>query len=250
MNNSQEVSIKKKRKGRLKFVFLFLIGIVITIGGIYLYKENTIKYETYKTIAADLYSSEKLYKAGKPYYKAIYKYKVDDKEYKYNYPKKIETAPQNVIVIKYNKDKPSDVYNKEIDKYSIAISISGIVISLISIIVIIARSSTIPDKNIIAVVEDMVTCIGGNRFYLADISIPQNDSRAEKERYYFIFSKDDLKYKIGNQISFNANKYGEFLPTEVYKDNIIAKSLNDYNEEDLVLINNQQQKNSQNISNN
>ena len=249
-NNTQQEPIKKKKKGRLKYVFLFLLGIAVIAGGIYLYKENVRKNETYVTIAADLYSSEKIYKAGKPYYKAVYKYIVEGEDYKYNYPEETETYPQNVIVIKYNAEDPSDVYNKDYDIYCIIISVIGAVLSTISIIVIIAKSSTIPDKNIVAVVEELVTCVGGNRVYLADISIPANHNRALKEKYYFLFSNNEEKYKIGNQITFNANKYGEFLPTEAYKNNIIAKSLNDYKEEDLILINNQQQINSQNISNN
>lgn len=228
---------KNKKNGKLKYVFLFLIGILLTTGGIYLYKENQMKSNSYISIAADLYSTEKIYKAGKPYYEARYSYKVNDKEYKYDYPRATETVPQNVIVLKYNKENPTDLYNNDIDKYCLIVIIVGIAISILSIIVIIAKSTQIPDKNVITVVEDLVTCVGGSRIYLSDVSIPITDNRAPREKYYVLFSNNLIKYAPGNQISFNAHKYKEFLPTEQYKENIQAQSLYDYKEEDLVLVN-------------
>lgn len=235
MNNKKEG--KNQKRGRLKYFFLFLVGISLIIGSIYLYKENETKRSTYISIAADLYSTEKIYKAGKPYYKSRYSYTVNNKDYKYDYPRVTDKVPQSVIVLKYNKSNPEQLYNNDIDKYCIIATIVGIFLSIISIIIIIAKSTQIPDKNIIAVVEELVTCVGGSRVYLSDISIPITDNRSKNEKYYVLFSNNLTKYSIGNQISFNANKYGEFLPTEPYKNNISAQSLYDYKDDELLLVN-------------
>lgn len=234
LNNN--VPIKKTKKGKKKYIFLFIVGLLLTILGIYLYTKNETKSNSFVSIAADIYSSEKVYKAGKPYYKARYSYKVDGKEYKYDYPEETESYPQDVIVIKYNKKNPQEIYNNKFDLYFIGLSIVGIIISAISVIVIIAKNTALPDKNIVAVVEELVTCVGGSRIYLSDIAILPTDNRAATEKYYVLFSNNLGKYALGNQISFNANKYGEFLSTEKYKDNKIAKSLHDFKDEDLVLI--------------
>lgn len=231
MNNNQN-----KKKGRWKFFLLFLLGVGITVGSIYLYKENEKKSQSFIPIAADLYSSDKIYKAGKPYYQAVYSYVVKDKMYKYKYPDLTENSPEEVIVVKYNKKNPNNTYNKDINRYCIIAGIVGIAISVASIIIIIAKSTTIPAKNVTATVVDLVTCVGGSRIYLSDTQIPDNDNRARLEKYYVLFSNDLEKYKIGNKITFDVNKYGEFLSTEKYKDNLIARSLNDFKNEDLILI--------------
>ncbi len=102
-------NVTKGKKGiHIFFLFLELIGIGL---GIYFIINCNEKYNTYTIIGADLSSKTKVYKAGKPYYHAQYVYKVNDKKYYYNYPKDFSTDPDPIIQLRYNPQKPAQLFS-------------------------------------------------------------------------------------------------------------------------------------------
>ena len=239
-NNSVEGSIdensvlrlNKKRK-KWPFVLLLLFFFAVIGGGIYFFLQSKNKYENYVVIGADLKSTEKIFEAGRPYYKGTYQYIVDGKKYYYNYSKKFEGKADNVIQIRYNPKNPNELYDsREAILFIVIIAIGG-VFSLITIGILISISSKPSEKIVTVVVEDMLTCVGGRKIYMRTINSNGEDLPSDKVEYFSYFT-DQLQYfPIGKKLKFNAFKYGEVLTTEKYK-NTIAGTINEFKITDFI----------------
>lgn len=234
-NNQIQPQINTKQQLRKFFVFLIILGIILSLIATFLLINDNKKYNTYTITAADLIRTEKVYKNEIPYYKGIYKYKIKHKEYFYNSQKLTSQTPEQLIQVKYNPTNPNDIYNEDASKYFFIILFSGLGLSFISIIVVVSLSSTKQEKIITVQVVNQVTCVGGRRIYLSDISIPDTSKEATTSKYYVYFSNDLKKFNIGNKLNFNIYKYNEVFTTEPYN-NVIARAIYNFKDEDFTVV--------------
>lgn len=224
----------KRRKGPHIF-FLFIELIIIGLGT-YFFIQSNEKYKTYTVIGADFFSQEKIYEAGKPYYKAKYVYKVNDKKYYYDYPEKFEGTPDQIIQIRYNPKNPNDIYSEKESLFFIIVIATGVVLLFITIGILISISSKKKEKIITVIVEDMLTCVGGRKIYMRNINTPVDNNNPEKTEYYSYYTNQLEKFPIGQKLKFNVYKYAEVLTTETYKDKFISTTINDFKPEDFIII--------------
>lgn len=224
----------KRRKGPHIF-FLFIELIIIGLGIYFLIQANE-KYKTYIVIGADFFSQEKVYEAGKPYYKAKYVYKVNDKKYYYDYPEKFEQTPDQVIQIRYNPQNPSDIYSEKQFLFFIIVIATGAILLFITIGILISISSKKKEKIITVIVEDILTCVGGRKIYMRNINTPVDDNNPQNTEYYSYYTNQLEKFPIGQKLKFNVYKYAEVLTTEVYKDKFISNTINDFSPDDFIII--------------
>lgn len=233
-NNQYEEKLKNKI--RMFFIILIFIGILISIGAIYLLIDNNNKYKTYIAIPADLIDYDKINKNGLTYYKGNYKYIIDKNEYFYTPDNLSSKIPDKIIQIKYNSSNPNDLYNENLSKIFFIILFSGLGLSFISLIIAVALSSNKLKEIAIVQVIEQINCVGGRRVYLSNINIRQDDKDAQNLKYYVYFTDDINKFAIGNKLSFNIYKYGEAFTTEKYK-NITARAIYNFKNDDFTLLN-------------
>ena len=100
---------------------------------------------------------------------------------------------------------------------------------------VVSFSSTKREKIITVQVVNQVTCVGGRRIYLSDISIPDTSKEATNSKYYVYFSNDLKKFNIGNKLNFNIYKYNEVFTTEPYN-NVIARAIYNFKDEDFTVV--------------
>lgn len=225
---------KKRKKG--PHIFFLFLELLIVGAGIYLFMQENEKDKTYKTIGADLFLTEKVYKAGKPYYKARYTYKIKNKKYYYNYPGITEQMPDQIIQVKYNPQNPSDIYTNNMMIITIIIISIGVISFFITIGILISISSANQEKIVTAVVEDILTCVGGRKIYLRNNETPVDPNNPNKTEYYSYYTTNYKNFPIGRVVKFNAYKYNEVLTTENYKNNFTAMEINNFKTEDFIIL--------------
>ena len=238
IQNNEQVALKsqKTRKKGPHIFFLFLELITIGLGTFFLIQSNN-KYNTYTITGADLFSQEKVYKAGKPYYKARYQYIVKDKKYYYDNPKYFEISPDQIIQLRYNPKKPAEIYNSNEMIFFIIIIAVGTVGLFITIGILISITGGNKEKIVTVIVEDIITCVGGRKIIMRNINTPIDNNNPQNTEYYSYYTAHLEKFTIGRKLKFNAHKYNEVLTTDKYKENFTALNINDFKIEDFITIN-------------
>lgn len=227
----------KAKKKRTPYVIFLIIEIIIIGGLAYLISEDINKYNSYTIIGADLFNQEKVYKAGKPYYKARYIYKVDNKEYYYDYPSLYSSEPDQIIQIKYNAKNPQEVYSRKTTIILIiAIACVG-VLALITIGTIISLSTPQKQKIITAIIEDILILAHGRKIIMRNIDTPVDINNPNNTEYYSYFTENPQNFKIGQKLKFNANKYNEVLTTEIYNNIFETQNINELKLDDFIQVN-------------
>lgn len=236
-NNEQAVlKPKKTRKKGPHIFFLFLELITIGLGTFFLIQSNN-KYNTYTITGADLFSQEKVYKAGKPYYKARYQYIVKDKKYYYDNPKYFEISPDQIIQLRYNPNKPDEIYNSNETIFFIIITAVGGIGLFITIGILISIAGDNKEKIVTVIVEDIITCVGGRKIIMRNINTPSDPNNPQNTEYYSYYTAHLEKFPVGRKLKFNAHKYNEVLTTDKYKEKFTALNINDFKIEDFITIN-------------
>ncbi len=238
---AKEKKIKKKKvktfKDSFKHFLIFIIIIAIAIAAFmgYLIYQESYKYRTYKTKAADLVDSSKTYVNGVSYYYGNYTYTVNKKQYYYTSNELVRGNPDEVITIKYNKKNPSDVYDEKArDKYLIILIVS-LCVALFLMLIVVAITPSNLNEVIVAEVVEFANCVGGRRVYLCDLSIPNTSPDYYDKKYYAYFTSDYDKFKVGNRLSFNKFKYGEAFTTEAYR-TVRARSIYNFKDDDFTVV--------------
>lgn len=225
-------NVTKGKKGiHIFFLFLELIGIGL---GIYFIINCNEKYNTYTIIGADLSSKTKVYKAGKPYYHAQYVYKVNDKKYYYDYPKDFSTDPDPIIQLRYNPQKPAQLFSNNEWIFSIGLTAGSTILLFITIGILISITGKRESKIVTVIVDDMLTCVGGRKIYMRNIDTPIDNQNPAKTEYYSYYTNKINEFPIGSKIKFNAYKYNEVLTTEVYKNKFTAMTINEFKTSDFI----------------
>ena len=124
-------NIKRSKAPGIAVIFMGLIIIGISI---VLIIDANNKDKKYITTSARLYTKDKLYEAGKPYYKIKYEYIANNKKYYYSDPTKYFNNYDEVIVLKYDKNNPKDIYISSYYIYYIIIGGVGVIIFILGII--------------------------------------------------------------------------------------------------------------------
>lgn len=237
-NNAQEdkkESATIKQKIRKMFIFFIFLGIIVVGLSIYLLVADNKKYNDYIPVAADLIGSEKVDKNGIQYYIGTYKYIINKKEYFYQSKKLYSTTPDKIIQIKYDRKDPNKLYNENDSKFYFIVLFSGIALSFISMVIVVALSPSKSKQLITAEVIEQVTCVGGRRIYLSNLQIDDNLPIAYDQKYYVYFTNDLNKFALGNKLAFNIYQYSEVFTTENYKQKL-ARVIYEFKNEDFTLI--------------
>lgn len=242
--NSQMVSntidedkiLRVHRKVRkTPFILLFLLCIAIITFGVYNFLQSKDKYENYVVIGADLLRTEKKYQAGVPYYLGTYRYKVNDKKYDYNYPKRFDVKPDLVIQIRYNPDNPKELYNRNETLLYIGIAAGGVLIFLVTFGVLISLTSKKDEKIVLAVVYDSASCVGGRKIYMKTINPDGTLLAPNQTEYYSYFTDKTMYFPVGRKVKFNLFKYKKSISTEKFND-VITIQINDFKITDFIFL--------------
>lgn len=225
---------RKVRK--LPFIFLFLLSISVLSYGIYKSLECKNKYDNYIIIGADLFRTNKSYQAGKPYYTGVYRYVVDGKKYTYNYSKKFEINPDNVIQIRYNPKNPAELYSDRETFFYIIIAASGGLVFLITFLVLISLTSKKDEKIVVCEVFDSATCVGGRKIYFKTFNLDGTPLKPEEVEYYSYYTDKYDLFPVGKRVKFNLYKYKKSYLTENFND-IVTIQINDLKFEDFIFLN-------------
>ena len=236
MDNINEDSILRcnNKKSKLPGISVIFMGLIIIGMAVVLIMDANKKEESFVAAPAKVSTVDKLYEAGKPYYKVKYVYVVDDKKYYYNDPEKHFNGYDEVITIKYNKSNPNDIYISGYYIYFIVLCGIGVVVFILGIIKLIALTSKDSEKIIVGEIFDSFTCIGGKKFYIRSLDSNFNPLPDEKTEYFSYFSNDFNNFVIGRKVKFNAYKYGDVLLTEAISNNKEASSINSLKTTDFI----------------
>lgn len=238
IQNNEQAVLKSKRTRKKGPHILFLLLELITIGlGTFFLIQSNNKYKTYTITGADLFSQEKVYKAGKPYYKARYQYIVKGQKYYYDNPKYFEVSPDQIIQLRYNPNKPSEIYTSNEMIFFIIIVAVGVVGLFITIGILISITGGNKEKIVTVIVEDIITCVGGRKIIMRNINTPSDNNNPQNTEYYSYYTSHMEKFPIGRKLKFNAHKYNEVLTTDKYKEKFTALNINDFKIEDFITIN-------------
>lgn len=223
-NNSSKKTIRKI------FIILIFIGLILAAVATYLLIDDNNKYKNYTITVADLVDYDKVEKNGLIYYKGNYKYKIKRKEYFYTPKELSQTMPSKIIQLKYDPQNPNKVYEKNASTYFFILLFSGLGLSFISGIIVVALTSSKTKEIITVKVIEQVNCVGGKRIYLENIKEVN-----ENEKYYVYFTNDSKKFALGNFLTLNIFQYGEAFTTENYK-NSSAKTIYEFKDKDFTLL--------------
>ncbi len=221
-----------KKKLRSFFKFLIFICIVIVLSMIYLIYSENKKYDTYIETAADRVDFKKVNKNGIDYYQGNYKYIVNKKEYFYTSKVLYSDRPDTIIQIRYNKENPKEVFDKDLANTYLIIALVTGGIEFILILITISISPTKLVEYVTCQVVETVNCVGGKRIYLCDVNIPNTSPDYYDKKYYVYFSNNDELFKIGNILKFNKYKYKEVFTTEEYR-TVKARTIYEFNDLDF-----------------
>lgn len=225
------VSVKKSKMPGISVIFM---GLIIIGMAIVLIIDSNNKNSSYVAVSANIYSSEKGYQAGKPYYKARYQYIVNEKKYYYDDPVKHFERPDEVITLKYNTKKPNELYISTYYIYYIIGCGVGILIFILGIIKLISLTSKNAEKIVVGEIFDALTCVGGKKFYIRSLDNSFQPLPTEKTEYFSYFTNDYNNFKIGKKIKFNAYKYKEVLLTDNIGNNRMAFNINELKISDFI----------------
>ena len=236
MKNTNEDNILRNniKLSKTPGVCVIFIGLIIIGIAIVLIIDANNKNKNYVSISAKVSSTDKLYEAGKPYYKVKYEYVVNNKKYYYNDPKKYFNNYDEIIVIKYNKNNPKDIYLSSYYIYYIILCGFGVVVLVLGIIKLISLTSKNKDKIVVGEIYDVLTCIGGKKYYIRTLDDNFRPLQPEKIEYFSYFTNDYNNFKIGRILKFNAYKYKEALLTENIGNNINAYNINELKTSDFI----------------
>ena len=217
-------NIKRSKAPGIAVIFMGLIIIGISI---VLIIDANNKDKKYITTSARLYTKDKLYEAGKPYYKIKYEYIANNKKYYYSDPTKYFNNYDEVIVLKYDKNNPKDIYISSYYIYYIIIGGVGVIIFILGIIKLISLTSKNAEKIVIGEIYDALTCVGGKKYYIRTLDSSFKPLPEDKIEYFSYFTNDSKYFKIGKKIKFNAYKYRETLYTETFLNNKTISNINE-----------------------
>lgn len=236
MENINEDSILRNntKKSKTPGISVIFMGLIIIGMAIVLILDANNKNKNYITIPATVSTADKLYEAGKPYYKVKYVYVVNNKKYYYNDPKKHFSGYDEIITIKYNKNKPSDIYISGYYIYYILLCGFGVVVLILGIIKLISLTSKDSEKIIIGEIYDSFTCVGGKKYYIRSLDNTFKPLPVENTEYFSYFSNDSTNFVIGKKVKFNAYKYGEALLTDITTDKKTAYVINELKITDFI----------------
>ena len=236
MDNMNEDSVLRftKKKSKMPGISVIFMGLVIIGMAIVLIIDANNKEENYIAAPATVSTTDKLYEAGKPYYKVKYVYFVDDKKYYYNDPEKHFNDYDQVITIKYNKSNPSDIYISGYYIYYIILCGIGVVVFILGIIKLISLTSKNSEKIITGEIFDSFTCVGGKKYYIRSLNSDFKALPEENTEYFSYFSNDSNNFVIGRKVKFNAYKYGDVLLTDNIGNNKIASNINELKITDFI----------------
>ena len=236
MDNINEDSILRlsNNKSKMPGIAVIFMGLIIIGMAIVLILDAGNKNKNYVTVSAKIFTTDKLYEAGKPYYKVKYEYIVNNKKYYYNDPKKYFDNPDDVIILKYNKKDPNDLYISSYYIYYIIFCGVGVVVFILGIIKLISLTSKNSEKIIIGEVFDSFTCIGGKKYYIRSLDSSFKPLPKEKTEYFSYFSNRSDYFYIGRKLKFNAYKYGEALLSDDIGNNIVALNVNNLKVDDFI----------------
>ncbi len=223
-NNILRNNIKHSKAPGISVIFMGLI--IISIGIILILDANN-KEKNYISVSSRVFQVDKSYEAGKPYYKVKYQYVVNDKKYYYNDPKKYFNSYDEVIVLKYNKNNPKEIYISSYYIYYIILCGIGVVVFILGIIKLISLTSKNKEKIIVGEIYEALTCIGGKKFYIRSLDNNFKALTPEETEYFSYFTNDLNNFKIGKKLKFNAYKYREALLTEDIGNNRFASNINE-----------------------
>ena len=225
------VNVKKSKMPGISVIFM---GLIIIGMAIVLIIDANNKNSTYIAVSANIYSSEKGYQAGKPYYKVRYQYIVNNKKYYYDDPVKHFERPDDVITLKYNKQNPKELYITSYYIYYIIGCGVGVVVLILGIIKLVSLTSKNAEKIVVGEIFDALTCIGGKKYYIRSLDASFQPLPPEKTEYFSYFSNDYTNFKIGKKVKFNAYKYKEALLTDNIGNNRIAFDINELKINDFI----------------
>ena len=229
MDNINEDSILRNNIKRSKApgISVIFMGLIIIGMAIVLIIDANNKEKNYISVSAKVFRTDKLYEAGKPYYKVKYQYIVNNKKYYYDDPKRYFDPYDEIIVLKYNKNNPKDIYISSYYIYYIIIGGAGVVVFILGIIKLLSITSKNKEKIVIGEIYDALTCIGGKKFYIRSLDNNFKALPPEKTEYFSYFTNDLNDFKIGKKLKFNAYKYRETLLTEDIGDNRSIYNINE-----------------------
>lgn len=236
MDNINEDSVLRNnvKKSKMPGISVIFMGLIIIGMAVVLILDANEKNSDYIAISANIYSSEKEYQAGKPYYKVRYQYIVNDKKYYYDDPVKHFETPDEVITLKYNTKNPKELYISSYYIYYIIGCGVGVIVFILGIIKLVSLTSKNAEKIIVGEIFDAFTCVGGKKFYIRSLDNSFQQLPSEKIEYFSYFTNDYNNFKIGKKVKFNAYKYKEALLTDDIGNNRVAYNINELKINDFI----------------